>query len=202
MADCVAGSGLSVVDGALTLDPVVVSPVVLLDVETDPVTRQFDNTRSPGNFTAQSVSVSAGNTTGRRLSVIALQYVGQAEVASAGANQGRIQINSGWATRSPVTPVPVWKHGANFDMGTYRSGFSTRRFFTQTDMSTSATAVIVPFISTVSASPVLAPGQTAYVESRVTWSSDLWNDEEVGFDSRDYARFPYTRIQLIGFPSD
>ena len=173
---------------------------MLLDVETQPGTRRFSGTSSPGDFTFTSTSRVVTNTAGRDLTVMAVQYVGQAMVASSGRNQGRIEVRSGWGLSSSVDRLLVWRHGINFDQGDYInvSPIQQRQYFTQSDASTTATQVIVP--PTGISIPVLAPGQTAYFSTQVRWTSDLWNQYVVGFDSQDYADFPYTRTWLLGFP--
>ncbi|WP_182349328.1 hypothetical protein [Tomitella gaofuii] len=173
------------------------SPVVLLDAELSGAHRVWSNTSSPGNLTITSTTRSFTNNTGRRLTPMVLQYIGQGQVGLSGQNAGYATVESGCGTTSSITRTIRWALAGSNDNGTRYIIFKGDiPYFTQTDVSSSSeTIMLAPPVT------VVEPGGGFYVSVASRWVSEQWNKKAVGYDSWDYCDFPYTRIQVLGFPA-
>lgn len=190
---CVAGSGLSVVDGALTLDTSVMAPVFLGSASL-PADSQTFGTSSPGNFVRSSTSATIVNVLDVPVAPLALVRVGPAAVGLSAMNQGYLSVETAWDTPTAGT-APRFMLGANNDNGTYTSWLTTYNYFTQTDVESSGTDIML-----APPEPVMAPGDQWMLRLVIRWATVQWSSRATGYDSSLYARYPRVEAQVTGFP--
>lgn len=195
---CVSGSGLSIVDGALTLDATVMAPAQAWSTVFQGSSRTFSDTVSPGDFNVASVSKIVDNPLPVPAIMIATVSIGKTRVELAGRNRGYVSVKCGLNSGGDPSGYTRYMCGATNDNGTHPKAFAGYwPNFTQTDVEHTPVELV---LTDEYAGLPLPPGGSIRFAASVHWNTVFWYNKAVKYDSRCAVLFPEIRATVFAFP--